>query len=233
MLSLIKDLISQNPFVEELEFQDRGIDRLDAHSVEILSRFSELRKISLQDNEIRRLPADLSQLAQIREINLSGNPLENLQKAVESLSTMPQLESLQINLHLEEEVDFLLRSLPRLQILNGLAVERDAIFSDEDIEQEQLTDDVLTISHNNLTINTKVNLNIPEDNTDLSTGRLTFHNAKTIPVDDQQTNGTTKLKTNNSFFEREDSSLCLKTNADLAVDTDSIIKIISNHEEDL
>jgi Leucine-rich repeat (LRR) protein len=94
MLSLLKDLISQNPFVEELEFQDRGIDRLDAHTVEILSRFSELSKISLQDNDIRRLPADLSQLAQIREINLSGNPLENLQKAVESLATMPQLDSL-------------------------------------------------------------------------------------------------------------------------------------------
>jgi Leucine-rich repeat (LRR) protein len=136
MLSLLKDLISRNPFVEELEFQDRGLDRLDAHSVEILSRFSELKKISLQDNDIRRLPADLSQLAQIREINLSGNPIENLQKAVESLATMPQLDSLQINLHLEEEVDFLLRSLPRLQILNGLAVERDAIFSDEDEEQE-------------------------------------------------------------------------------------------------
>jgi hypothetical protein len=102
-------------------------------------------------------------------------------------------------LHLEEEVDFLLRNLPRLQILNGLAVERDAIFSDEDVEQEQLTDGVLTISNNNLTINTKVNLNIPEDNTDLSTGRLTSHNAKPIP--EQQTMGTTKLKTNNSFFE--------------------------------
>lgn len=170
MLSLLKDLISQNPFVEELEFQDRGIDRLDAHSVEILSRFSELRKISMQNNEIRRLPADLSQLAQIREVNLSGNPIENLQKAVESLATMPQLESLQINLHLEEEVDFLLRSLPRLLSLNGLAVERDAIFSDEDIEQEQLiTDGALGISSN--TINTKVKLNIPEENTiDLSTG---------------------------------------------------------------
>ncbi len=93
----------------------------------------------------------------------------------------------------------MLRNLPRLQILNGLAVERDAIFSDEDVEQEQLTDGVLTISNNNLTINTKVNLNIPEDNTDLSTGRLTSHNAKPIP--EQQTMGTTKLKTNNSFFE--------------------------------
>lgn len=182
MFSLLKDLISQNPFVEELEFQDRGIDRLDAHSVEILSRFSELKKISLQDNDIRRLPADMSQLTQIRDINLSGNPIENLQKAVESLATMPNLDSLQINLHLEEEVDFLLRSLPRLQILNGLPVERDTIFTDEDEEQETL--DVLTISNNNLTLNTKVNLNIPEDKEELSTGKLTIHNA-TSACDDE------------------------------------------------
>jgi len=95
---------------------------------------------------------------------------------------MPQLDSLQINLHLEEEVDFLLRSLPRLQILNGLAVERDTIFTDEDEEQETL--DVLTISNNNLTLNTKVNLNIPEDKEEFSTGKLTIHNA-TSAFDDE------------------------------------------------
>jgi len=44
---------------------------------------------------------------------------------------MPVLESLHINLHQEEEVDFLLRNLPTLQVLNGLVVERDAIFSSE------------------------------------------------------------------------------------------------------
>ena len=40
--------------------------------------------------------------------------------------------SLHINLHQEEEVDFLLRNLPGLQVLNGLVVERDAIFSEDE-----------------------------------------------------------------------------------------------------
>lgn len=62
---------------------------------------------------------------------MTGNPIDNLQLAVESLATMPMLQSLHINLHQEEEVDFLLRSLPDLQMLNGLLVERDAIFSEE------------------------------------------------------------------------------------------------------
>lgn len=45
---------------------------------------------------------------------------------------MPILSSLHINLHQEEEVDFLLRNLPGLQVLNGLVVERDAIFSEDE-----------------------------------------------------------------------------------------------------
>ena len=176
MLSFLKELISQNPFVEDIEFQERGIDRLDNHSVEILSRFSELKKINLQDNEIRKLPNDLSQLIQIRELNLSGNPLQSLQKVVESLSTMSQLESLYINLHLEEEVDFLLRNLPHLLYLNGLIVERDAIFSDDEID---LTEGICTIqSNNNLTINANINVSIPEDNHEMTSGRLTYQNIK-------------------------------------------------------
>lgn len=52
--------------------------------------------------------------------------------------TMPILSSLHINLHQEEEVDFLLRNLPGLQVLNGLVVERDAIFSeDEEINTDR------------------------------------------------------------------------------------------------
>ena len=43
---------------------------------------------------------------------------------------MPRLENLQINLHLEEEVDYLLRQLPELKVLNNIPVERDAIYSD-------------------------------------------------------------------------------------------------------
>ena len=54
-----------------------------------------------------------------------------MQLAVESLVTMPVLQNLHINLHQEEEVDFLLRNLPNLLMLNGLVVERDAIFSEE------------------------------------------------------------------------------------------------------
>lgn len=45
MLPLLKDLIITNPFVEEIEFCDKGIFQLDQHSVDLLGRFTELRKV--------------------------------------------------------------------------------------------------------------------------------------------------------------------------------------------
>jgi Leucine-rich repeat (LRR) protein len=69
-------------------------------------------------------------LVQITDLNISGNPIEDLAAVIESLQTMPRLENLQINLHLEEEVDYLLRQLPELKILNNIPVERDAIYSE-------------------------------------------------------------------------------------------------------
>ena len=52
---------------------------------------------------------------------------------------MTNLKSLYINLHEEEQVDYLLRNLQGLEFLNGLAVERDALFNeDEDQEQSQV-----------------------------------------------------------------------------------------------
>lgn len=62
MLSFLKELITTNPFVEEIELENKGITSLDAHSVDLLGRFSELKKINLADNHIRKLPNDLSPL---------------------------------------------------------------------------------------------------------------------------------------------------------------------------
>ena len=49
---------------------------------------------------------------------------------------MTSLRNLRINLHEEAQVDYLLRRLESLEELNGLAVERDALFNDDDEEEE-------------------------------------------------------------------------------------------------
>jgi Leucine-rich repeat (LRR) protein len=65
MLSFLKDLITTNPFVEEIDLENKGITSLDPHSVDLLGRFSELKKINLADNHIRKLPNDLSAMQYI------------------------------------------------------------------------------------------------------------------------------------------------------------------------
>jgi len=60
---------------------------------------------------------------------------------VDTLKTMPKLKSLQINLHEEEQVDYLLRTLTDLQLLNGLAVEREALFNEDEEGEEEAEED--------------------------------------------------------------------------------------------
>ena len=47
---------------------------------------------------------------------------------------MPVLRSLYVNLQEEEQVDMIMRTLPELEYLNGLPVDRDALEEDNDIE---------------------------------------------------------------------------------------------------
>ena len=81
---------------------------------------------------MKKLPGDLSSLSNIIEFNLNGNPIDDIESAVDTLQTMGNLRVLHINLHEEEQVDYLLRSLPNLEYLNGLAVERDALFNEDE-----------------------------------------------------------------------------------------------------
>ncbi len=134
MLSYLKELFSSNPFVTSIDFSGRNVTVLDPSSLALLSRFTELRRIDLSDNLLRALPSDLSSLPLLLEFDLNGNPLDDLELAVDALRTLPNLKSLRINLHEEDQVDYLLRSLEYLQELNGLAVERDALFSCDDIQ---------------------------------------------------------------------------------------------------
>ena len=51
-----------------------------------------------------------------------------------ALKTIPQLKSVYLNLYQEDQVDFIMRTLDKLDFLNGLRVERDILNDDEDDE---------------------------------------------------------------------------------------------------
>jgi len=97
-----------------------------------------LKELNLEDNAIDKFPKDLSKiLPELMNLNLNGNDIDesDFKKVIESLNSIPNLESLYINLHEEEQVDLVMRILTDLQYLNGLPVERDML-EDESQESE-------------------------------------------------------------------------------------------------
>ena len=53
-----------------------------------------------------------------------------------ALSSLPSLRSVYLNLFKEDQVDFIMRTLEDLDFLNGLKVERDILYDDEEGEEE-------------------------------------------------------------------------------------------------
>lgn len=82
-----------------------------------ISQFTNLKELNLEDNYISSLPKDLSQIfRRLENLNLNGNNLEQDEfvNVVEALQTMPKLSSLYLNLHEEEQVDLVMRTLVNL-----------------------------------------------------------------------------------------------------------------------
>ena len=78
-------------------------------------------QLSLAENRIKSLPNDLSMLRSIESINLNNNLIKDVMGTAVALKSLPRLKALNINLNSEEEVDFLIRTLPNLEFLNGLS----------------------------------------------------------------------------------------------------------------
>lgn len=74
-------------------------------------------------------------------LNLNGNHFTSFKDAILSLKTLPQLKSLYMNLYREDQVDLIMRTLPNLEFLNGLKVERDILDDDDHLQQNQIDEE--------------------------------------------------------------------------------------------
>ena len=137
LINKLKELIQEDPLREEIDLSNQAISILDNNSVDLLSRFQNLKFLNLSDNYLQKLPNNMDLLKKLEFIDLNGNPFQEVELAVESIKQIgSSLTNLNINLFEEDQVDFLLRNLEWLQVLNGLKVERDALFNDIDEEEE-------------------------------------------------------------------------------------------------
>ena len=75
--------------------------------------------IDLSNNKLTTLPKDLSKFKNLKFLNITKNNFSNYEKIANSLSTIPQLKELQIDLSNQESAIVILSVLTNLTKLNG------------------------------------------------------------------------------------------------------------------
>ena len=81
------------------------------------------------------LPEDLSIFKNLVSLDLSNNPIEDYILIGKSLSTLPQLKELHIDLTTIENVEIILKLLPNLKVLNDKPIQPN-LFSEEKEESK-------------------------------------------------------------------------------------------------
>ena len=103
-------------------------------SENIFSSFIEPSKIvslDLSNNKITKVPENLSYLTNLKYLSLLNNPLDDYQSVGRSLSTIPKLTELKLDLTTQEHAYLILSQLPNLLFLNGKST------SDDDEEEDK------------------------------------------------------------------------------------------------
>ena len=153
-----------DPNMQTLDLSGQYIDDLEPLIKLVFNKMPNLRELNLSNNMIGSLPVELCRnyLPMLESINLNGNQIaqdeEPFSSVVEALSLIGQnnvtgldgsslsqgvggLKVLFISLTREDQVDFILRKLPRLEFLNGLAVDREELYSSQGDERAQTGED--------------------------------------------------------------------------------------------
>lgn len=124
---------------------------------------------------ITSLPEDLSIFKNLISLDLSNNPIEDYILIGKSLSTLPQLKELHIDLTTIENVEIILKLLPNLKVLN-----------DKPIQPNLFTEEKEESNNNNNSISNSNKKNISNNNNELNiqNNNLNPNNSKEIPDGD-------------------------------------------------
>ena len=102
---------------------------------------SKILSLNLSNNKITKLPDDLSFLTNLKYLSLLNNPLENYELIGRSLSTLPKLTELKLDLTTQEHAYLILSQLPNLLFLNGKSTSDDELDDKNQIDLNETETD--------------------------------------------------------------------------------------------
>ncbi|KRX10318.1 hypothetical protein PPERSA_02735 [Pseudocohnilembus persalinus] len=133
----LEEIYNENPELDSLNLEYLSISDLTP-LLPILSKFSELKVLSLCGNRLKNLPQDISVLENLEFLDLSSNLISNYENIVSSLQSLPKLANLNITLKSQEDEELFIQNLPNLYMLNQRPVREDQNQEQEEDGDEQL-----------------------------------------------------------------------------------------------
>eukprot|EP01059_Diplonema_ambulator_P005993 TRINITY_DN15773_c0_g1_i1.p1 TRINITY_DN15773_c0_g1~~TRINITY_DN15773_c0_g1_i1.p1 ORF type:complete len:738 (+),score=258.44 TRINITY_DN15773_c0_g1_i1:43-2256(+) len=118
MVEKLEKLLLVNPNVEEVVLSNEGLDDL-LPLVPLLSKMPHLKKLKLNNNNIQKLPEDLSALRALEFLDISHNPIPGLGAVIRGLFSLNSLKHLYVDLPYETDEDEIIVSLTSLESFNG------------------------------------------------------------------------------------------------------------------
>ena len=81
----------------------------------LLSQFMHLKKLDLSENSLDFLPDNMSCLSKLEELNINGNMFTDTLRTIDCVATLPRLRALFINLNEEDQVDYIMNQVGRIE----------------------------------------------------------------------------------------------------------------------
>lgn len=119
-----------------LNFREQNIEDIDKFFLDLLNNHPDVFELDISRNPFTSLPEDLSQFNNLEVLDLTHILFDDLENVVMSLSTLPNLSQLNINLSSQHEALLILENLPKLISLNGKSTKDDTHLVD--IEEKEI-----------------------------------------------------------------------------------------------
>ena len=125
---------------------------------EIISSYSNIVNLDISDNQLTFLPEEISSLTKLQFLDIQRNPFIDFNKLIDTLTLLPSLVNLNINLKDQEQVELVFLKLPNLEVLNEKKIKGQQMNDNEnEIENENENEEENNINNNNVHNNTDEN----------------------------------------------------------------------------